>query len=661
MPASALGTSRLSADLPKPSTPAAGVFQIIRWVFQFHQMGRRKKGYRRTGRTATVAEATGSAPSSGRAAAAVVCGLLLLAVVLVFGQSLRHEFINCDDPLYVYTTPQVTDGLSLDSVGWAFTTTRAGNWHPLTWLSLMVDGQLYGALPWGYHLTNLLLHAAAAILLFQVFWRMTGNLWPAAFLAALFAIHPLRVESVAWAAERKDVLSGCLFMLTLAAYLGYVRHRGSPVRYWAVVVTFGLGLMAKPALVTTPFVLLLLDYWPLGRFTSQRSSAAAGGADNRWGRWGATYRRIFLEKVPLILLAAASCVVTTLAQGSAVIGVETVAFGPRLANAIVSYVVYVRQFFLPFGLALLYPHPGDSLSLDDWQVMAALLVLLFVSALAALGRRRCPYLFVGWFWYLGMLVPMIGIVQVGVQGMADRYTYLPQIGLGIALVWGAGAMVRGRPWRRWLCGTASSSAIVVLIVCAWRQTSYWHDGETLWRHTLACTSKNAMAHNDLGARLADYGRLRKALAHFEAALALAPTYQDAKNNIRGTKALLKLEEDPDRWRAWFRQHPDDLVKLKASAWRLATASDPEARKGAAAVALAEQAKRLTDGKDAEALDVLAAAYAEVRRFPEAAQTEEQACAIAAAAGNDADVEAFRTRLKLYRAGLPYRDTSLTKK
>jgi tetratricopeptide (TPR) repeat protein len=439
-----------------------------------------------------------------------VCCLLALAVAVVFGQTVQHEFVNFDDDAYIYNNPHVAHGLTGESVAWSFTSLHASNWHPLTWLSHTLDCQLYGTQhPGLHHLTNVLLHAAVAIALFLVLWQMTGSLWPSAFVAAVFAVHPLRVESVAWVSERKDLLSGLFFMLTLGAYLHYVRHPFSWGRYLLVIAMFALGLMAKPMLVTLPFVLLLLDYWPLGRFSR------CGGADilvcrenRRNSGRQECLPHLIVEKLPLLLLAGASCVVTSAAQQKALVPVDIVPISSRIANALVSYVAYIGQFFCPTGLALFYPYPGGGVPI--WMAATALAVLAGVSVAALLAWRRLPYLFVGWFWYLGMLVPVIGVVQVGSQAMADRYTYLPQIGLCIAVTWGAAAVGRtflsagkNAGYRRWAGGVASAAILAALMACAWRQTSFWRNNETAWSRALACTSHNVFAYNNLGASLAE--------------------------------------------------------------------------------------------------------------------------------------------------------------
>jgi tetratricopeptide (TPR) repeat protein len=445
-----------------------------------------------------------------RVAVFTVCGLLLLAVFVVFGQTVAFEFVNFDDGEYVSDNPHLTHGLTGQSVAWAFTTNRCHNWHPLTWLSYMLDYQFYGPKPWGYHLTNVLLHAATAILLLLVLWRLTGDFWPSAFVAAVFAVHPLRAESVAWVSERKDVLSGLFFMLTLGAYVGCVRRPFSLLRYLGVVALFALGLMAKPMLVTLPFVLLLLDYWPLERM-------AIG------------WRRLVAEKLPLMALSAASCVVTPWAQGTAIERLDILPLSTRIANASISYVTYLWQLFCPARLAAFYPpQPGGS---PPWYVVGALLLLVCICIGAVMWRRSCPYLFVGWFWYLGMLVPVIGLVQVGGQLVADRYTYLPQIGLAIGLAWGAKRALESWPRYAELCSIVAGLAIAVLMGCARQQTSYWQNSDALWSHAISCTSPNARAHCDLAMALAGKGRTDEAVAQYEKALAIQSNYADAHNNL----------------------------------------------------------------------------------------------------------------------------------
>jgi tetratricopeptide (TPR) repeat protein len=459
-----------------------------------------------------------------------LCVLLVLAVFLVFGQTLRYEIPNWDDDVYVYQNPVVQKGLTWEGFRWALIYGDIGHWHPLTWLSLMLDHQVYGLNLGGYHLTNVLLHAATAILLFLVLRRMTGFLWRSAFVAAVFAIHPLRVESVAWLAERKDVLSAFFFMLTLGAYVGYVRRPPSMIRYGAVVLCFALGLLSKNMLVTMPFVLLLLDYWPLNRLSAFCPQILL--------------RRV-AEKIPLFVLTAGSCVATFLVPEKLPSSLR-LPIGLRMENAVVSYVIYLWQMIYPSGLACLYPNPTNDLPL--WQVAGAAGLLLALSGAAWTLRRTHPWLVVGWFWYLGMMVPVIGMVQISYYTHADRYTYLPQIGLYLAIVWTARDLTIS--WRngRQILGVGALSVIVALMVCTWKQTSYWRTDEILWERALACTSGNYVAHNNLGYDLAHQGRPAEAIAHYQKALEINPDFAEAHNNL-GTALLNqgRLEEASEHY------------------------------------------------------------------------------------------------------------------
>jgi Flp pilus assembly protein TadD len=492
-----------------------------------------------------------------------VCLFLIAITWLVFGQTLGHEFVNFDDHVYVYENPVITGGLTLPGIIWAFRHSHARNWHPLTTISHMLDCQLFGLNAGGHHFTNVFLHTIAVVLLFLVLRDMTssgravaggdqrswlqsqGALWPSAFVAALFAIHPLHVESVAWISERKDVLSGLFFMLTLGAYVRYARQP-SPARYVMMSILFGLGLMSKPMLVTLPFVLLLLDYWPLGR--GQRFATANpsfGGPEIRGSprrirlsdrrlavrhgefvRWrirdqkfataNPSFGGLVAEKIPLLALSAASCLATLLVQRKAAGSIDQLPFAWRANNAIVTCVVYIWQMFWPVKLAVFYPHPDDRLLF--WQVSLALALLIAITTTVIALRQKRPYLITGWFWYLGMLVPVIGLVQVGEQARADRYTYLPQIGLYLALSWAIGDLSASWRRRREILGVGAAVVIAALTWCAWIQTSYWENSETLWTHTLAVTTDNDVAHNNLGFIFSRRGELDEAISHFQTAL-----------------------------------------------------------------------------------------------------------------------------------------------
>jgi tetratricopeptide (TPR) repeat protein len=454
----------------------------------------------------------------------VVCLVLAAMTWLVFGQTLGHDFVNYDDNQYVYENYVVQKGLTWEGFCWALTYGSVGHWHPLTWLSHMLDCQWYGLQAGGHHLTNVLLHTASVILLFLVLRRMTGFLWRSALVAAVFAIHPLRAESVAWVAERKDVLSAFFFMLTLAAYVGYVRRPPSLIRYGTVVLCFALGLLSKNMLVTLPFVLLLLDYWPLNRLASFTPRVLL--------------RRV-AEKIPLLVLTVGSCLATFLVPEKGPAN-NSLFFGVRMENAVVSYVTYLWQMIHPLGLACIYPNPTNYLPF--WQVAGALGLLLAISGAAWAFRRTHPWLVVGWLWYVGMMIPVIGLVQISYYAHADRYTYLPQIGLYLLLTWTVADLSAGWRHRRLVLGSGSTIILVALIICARTQVSYWRNSETLWTHTLACTSNNVIAHNNLGTALLLKGSVDDAVIHGQKALQIKPDYAEAHASL-GNALLQKGSVD----------------------------------------------------------------------------------------------------------------------
>jgi protein O-mannosyl-transferase len=443
----------------------------------------------------------------------ILCLLLVAATLAFYNPVIHNQFIDFDDSSYILKNFQVQSGLTWDTVKWSFTTFREGNWHPLTWLSHALDYQIFDLNPAGHHYTNLLLHAANAVLLFLLLRQATGVTWPSLIVGALFALHPVNVESVAWAAERKNVLSMLFFLLALHAYDRYART-GRRYLYLLLTICFALGLMAKPQIVTLPFVLLLWDYWPLQRIGAR--SAADGSHAPSTPR---SFRYLVWEKFPLFILAAADSVVTMLAQraGNAVRTVTEVSLSARLENVFVSYVRYIGKALWPSRLAAMYPRPANSL--PAWQAVGAVVLLLLISALVLRWRDR-RYLPVGWFWFLGTLVPMIGIITVGEQTMADRYAYLPFIGLFVAIVWTLDAVASEyRIAVVWRAGVAL--LVVFFLGCLTnRQLDYWHDDETLWRHALSVTERNYMAHNNLAIALAKQGRSEEAVVQFQAATAL---------------------------------------------------------------------------------------------------------------------------------------------
>ena len=431
---------------------------------------------------------------------------LVAAIAIVFAPVVRHGFVNFDDPQYVSENPFVTGGLTLRGISWAFTTGYAGNWHPLTWMSHMLDVQTFGLDAGAHHVTNVVLHAASALLLFVLLHRMTGAPGRSWFVAALFAVHPLHVESVAWVAERKDVLSTLFWMLTIWAYVRYVSQPRAG-RYLTVVVLFALGLMAKPMLVTLPFTLLLLDVWPLRRLPLR-----------------------VREKLPLFALAIASSVITFAVQqqAGAVKELVTLPIGRRIANALVAYVTYIGKALWPSGLAAIYPYPE---SIAGWRVAVALVLLAALAALAIRARQRYPYVLVGWLWYLVTLVPVIGLIQVGSQPIADRYTYVPLIGLFIIVAWGVPDLLARWPWRIGVIRAAAVLAIAACAVTARAQVRQWRNSVALWEHAIAVTTANYRAEGNLGHALASEGRLDEAVYHYAEAVRIHPGYAEAHNNL----------------------------------------------------------------------------------------------------------------------------------
>lgn len=474
-------------------------------------------------KTQSSATVRSSSPAYGWLAPVLLVGIVLI----VFGPTVRYEFINYDDDQYVFANPRITNGLSLDGILWAFTHVHADNWHPLTTISHMLDCQLFGLQPWGHHLMNVLGHIGATLLLLLALWELTGAYWPSACVAALFAIHPLRVESVAWVAERKDVLSGVFFMLTLWAYARFVRtKRPSANGYLIALLFFALGLLCKPTLVTLPFVLLLLDFWPLQRFSLQSAKSSAS-SKHPSALPPKSVQYLLVEKIPFLLLSAASCVATLLAQQN--VTNRGLDFGLRLDNAAIAYVSYLRQMIWPLGLVPVYPYRVDGAFVT--QSIFAALVILIISVLFFIWRRKYPFLLTGWLWFLGVLVPMIGIVQVGSQARADRYTYLSQIGLYILVTWGALALL-----RQWRDSHKVLMPVVILVITALTvesaiQTSRWRNSETLWTYTLTQTPDNALAHSNLGNALMKKEQLDDAAAHLRKAIEIQPNYPEAHNTL----------------------------------------------------------------------------------------------------------------------------------
>jgi tetratricopeptide (TPR) repeat protein len=757
----------------------------------------------------------------------VIILFLVLVTAGMYGKVVRYDFINFDDPDYVQNNHHVFTGLSLANAGWAFTSTSMANWHPLTWLSLQLDGTIWHRNPAGYHATNVLLHILATVLLYVALRRMTAAVWPSAAVAALFAFHPLHVESVAWISERKDVLSTVFWMLTLWAYARYVERPGWK-RYLWVAVFLAMGLMAKPMLVTLPLVLLLLDVWPLGRLRLWKADTPGAGAidDAAAAARRRSLGRLVLEKAPLLALALASSIVTAVVQRGAMSDADALSLDIRLANAALSYAAYLGKAVWPSGLVAFYPYPTG---VETWQWLGAAVIVAVITVAVLLAARRRPYLAVGWLWFLGTLVPVIGLVQVGLQGMADRYTYVPLIGLFIMVAWGMADLVAAWPRARRTVMVGAWLILAACVVASQIQIGYWKNSITLFGHALACNERNpvahlslgqelnrlgdaqralseiqraieiypgyvrarsalagvyvsqkdfaaaervcreaimirpdfADAHNNLGVALLNQGHYDSALEEFEKALTLNPDLADAYSSaamvllrkkdlqkaadysrrsieLEGSYApryyvyaeilsqqgrreeaievcrqalavkpdfaeahllmalrlaeLNRLDEAADHLREAIRispDHPDWFVNLGTvlgrqgkwaevlaayraavslksgdpkpyndAAWILATSANPSLRNGKEAVALAEQACTLTDRKDPNTLETLAAAYAEAGRFPEAVTTAKAAIALATSLGRKDEARQIQDRLKLFQARQPYHEPAL---
>jgi Tfp pilus assembly protein PilF len=468
----------------------------------------------------------------------LVCAGLAACCAVIYGQTLRHGFLSYDDGLYVFENLHVQAGLTWNSVCWAFTTSMANYVHPLTWMSHMLDCELYGLLPWGHHLTSLVIHAINAMLLFLVLVRMTGRHWPSAFAAALFAVHPLHVETVAWIAERKGLLSMLFWTAAMGGYAWHAR-RPNPVRYLSVAVLFLLGLLSKPSTVTLPFVLLLLDFWPLERMDRMASIRAMA----RRTVW------LAVEKIPLFVLTALICTTTFVMQwrGNNLVFGERIPFTARCANALVVYVVYLVKTVCPWDLAVYYPHP---LVRPAGHVAGAVVMLAAVTLLCLCQFRRRPYLIVGWLWYLGTLVPVIQLVQIGTFSHADRYTYIPLIGIFVMVAWSLDEVRSVSRTRSVAVTAAAVIAVAALGAMAFRQTAYWKDDPTLFGHDLAVAGENPVAHDDIGTALMDLKKPVEAAEQFKLALKADPHNAEALYNLG---VVMEALNRPAEAESWYRQ------------------------------------------------------------------------------------------------------------
>lgn len=614
-------------------------------------------------------------------AATGICAALVVMVFIVFGQTVHFDFVNYDDNNSVYQNPAVIHGFTLKGIAQVFSYSRTDYWHPLDFLTHMLDCQLYGLNPGGHHFTNVLFHATAAALLFLVLVQMTAAFWRSAFVAAVFAVHPLRVESVAWVSERKGLLSGIFFMLTIAAYVRYARGPWSLRRYLAVLGLFALALMSKPTLVAVPILLLALDYWPLGRFglVAQAQYPETTGPRSLLARLR-IHARLIVEKLPLVAMSLASCIEAAMGDAHAFRGQVVIPLTLQLENAVVSCAAYLWQTFWPADLAVMYPFPEHGLPL--WQVLAASFVLALISAAAFLYRKCSPWLLSGWLWYLGMLAPT-DLVPVGSFARADRYTYLPMIGISIMAAWSVADWTQNWRYRGTLFGSVAAVILAALMFCAYQQTGYWRDSVTLWTHTLACTRDNGFAHNSLGTALIDQGRTAEGILELREALQINPLDGGACNNLANILARqghtqdaivlyrIAVQVDPanagvqnnlsnalllDGKMAEATAHAEKALELQPDnpgfksnlAWILATTPETSARNGPRAVQLASEASQASGGNDPVILRTLAAAYAEAGDFPAAVETAE--AAVRLAGGNPALASSLRQEIGLYGKG-----------
>ncbi len=604
----------------------------------------------------------------------IICLALGLGTLAVYAPVRHYQFLNYDDDDYVSDNPHVLGGFTRENVAYSFAHFHASNWHPVTWLSHMLDAELWGKNPGGHHVTNVILHAINAVLLFLIFTNMTGALWRSAFVAAVFAWHPLHVESVAWIAERKDILCGLFWFLTMAAYVSYAR-RPSGFKYLLVLFLFILGLMSKPMIVTLPLVLLLLDYWPLNRATLTRAEA------HKW--W-----HLFLEKAPLLVFAllVSRLTISTQHRAGALRSALEIPWPLRISNIPVSYVSYVWKTVWPTKLAVFYPLP---MGIPLWQTACAAAFLLTTTVLVLVMSRRAPYLPVGWFWYVGALVPVIGLVQVGNQAMADRYTYIPLIGLATAGAWGTQALLKKTKRGQTVAVFLFIMASLLMIQATGRQLRYWQNSQTLFQRAISVTPDNGIAQGNLSSALlqefqieaaADHAReairilpshplgylnlgmarlaqkrTSEAIQNLEKALQLLPDWPDTHQDLGGALILAgRVDDAIPHFYETLRLSPDHVPALKALAWIRATQPSANRRDANEAMQLAERAVRLTKGKDAQALDVLAAALAEAERYDEAIKTAEQARSLASATNKPKLADEIAGRLDLYQLRLPYR-------
>jgi hypothetical protein len=618
--------------------------------------------------------------------ALLICLTLAAGTLFVYWPVFGYGFINYDDSEYITQNYHVRAGLTWAGMRWAFASFHACNWHPVTWLSHMLDWQIFGSSAGGHHQTNVLIHLLNSLLLLGLLLRLTGSIWRSSLVAGLFALHPLQVESVAWISERKNLLSVFFGLLCLWAYARYTNVRvpllgsrekiavddrqiphGLSARAYFVLSLFffALGLMSKPMVVTLPFVMLLLDWWPLQRFGVNKAVHGVRATAPGIG--------LLVEKLPFFVLSTVLCIVTVLAQksGGAVQTMQTVPFGARLGNATVAYALYAWKTVWPTQLAAFYPHPG---SWPLWQVAVAAVSLLLVTGAVLTQTRACPALLTGWLWFMGTLVPVIGLIQVGNQSRSDRYMYLPVIGLFLAIAWTSTELLLDAAWREGDSGGGSSfrrslSKIARIVIVAIflvalgsctlvtrTQVQYWRDGVALFTRTLAVTPQNPFAHFYLGNALVEKGRVAEGIQHLEKSVLLDPQWPEAHNSLAFALGLMHdLPAAAAHYRRAIELKPDFAAALNNLAWMLSTAADDRLRNGTEAIRFADNACRLTGFQNNLMVGTLAAAYAECGRFSEAVALAEKARDLAISSGDQSIAKVHQELSNIYRSGRPYHE------
>ena len=618
--------------------------------------------------------------------------ICLLLCTLAAYEPIRHnDFVLYDDYGDIIKNPHINNGITRQSVVWAFTSMYSANWFPLTRLSHMLDFELFGANPVGHHLTSVLIHSAGSLLLFLVLLRMTAALWPSAFVAVVFALHPLHVESVAWAAERKDVLSGFFWFATILAYV-YYTQRPNFRRYTLVLATFALGTMSKPMVVTLPFVLLLLDYWPLNRLSLADRGLPIENHKSKIGNW----KLAIIEKIPLLAMSAILSVVTFIAQQRfwAVNTLESAPLNYRIANAFISYIRYIQKTVWPGNLAVIYPE-GEFASRAAWIVCAVVFVL--ITALCIYIGRRRKYVLVGWLWYVGTLIPVIGLVKVGSQAMADRYMYIPMVGLLIIAGWGFKDLVGNRRLLKTALAVLAGVVLLFATILTRNQITFWQSTLTLFERALNVTTNNTAAEINYADALIKAGRTDEALLHLREAVRISPLvfpirlkfarallysghyeeaienfnmltnsgrvrqYKEAHSQVFGGLATAQIrlgryEQAIENLNKVIQVDPENTAITNGLAWLLATCENSFLRNPVQAIALAKRACELTEYKDAYILDTLAVAYASAGKFNEAVTTAKQAVNIAENSkdkGQEKLISDIQRRLELFKNGQPY--------